>query len=69
MSKAKGLFRNESNGLEYARVEYAVDDVIDVPRIEYERQMFEPPFDQLPTFEEYEARDNPISGSFLGPSD
>ncbi|WP_413989653.1 hypothetical protein ACMDCR_27450 [Labrys okinawensis] len=69
MSKARGLFRNENNGIEYARVEYAPDDVVDVPRFEYDKQMFQPAFDELPTFEEYEARDNITSAHTLGPSD
>jgi hypothetical protein len=69
MSKARGLFRNTNNGFEYARVEYNPDDLVDVPRHEYLQLGFEPLFDDLPTFEEYEARDNITSTHILGPSD
>ena len=69
MSKARGLYRKENDGFEYARVEYALDDIVDVPRLDYDKLMFAPPFDQLPTFEEYEAQDNITSAHKLGPPD
>ncbi|CAM5765999.1 hypothetical protein LMIY3S_01672 [Labrys miyagiensis] len=69
MSKARGLFRNVIEGVEYARVEYNPYDIADVPRLDYEKLGFEPIFDELPTFAEFEARDDVNSARLPGSPD
>ena len=52
---ARGVYRAKSSGtgVEYAHVESGVGHE-DMTRSWYEAQRYEPPFDQLPTKEEYE---------------
>ncbi len=56
---AKGIYRTKTpkGGAEYAFVAYsAASKLGEIPRQRYEAQGYEPPFDYLPTKEEYEAR-------------
>ncbi|WP_292051251.1 hypothetical protein [Mesorhizobium sp.] len=56
---AKGVYRTKTlaSGAEYARVDYGVASSLgEIPRAQYEAQDYEPPFDDLPTKEQYEAK-------------
>jgi hypothetical protein len=54
----KGIYRSTSPGsnAEYANVHYGTVAALDsIPRDLYEERGYQPPFDELPTKEEYEA--------------
>lgn len=57
---AKGVYRTRTpaSGAEYAFVDYGVASSLGdtVPRDLYETNGYEPPFDSLPTKEEFEAK-------------
>ena len=56
---AKGVYRTRTpeSGAEYAYVDYgAPSDLGEIPRSRYEEQSYDPPFDTLPTKEDYEAK-------------
>jgi hypothetical protein len=56
---AKGLYRaiTSEGGAEYAFVDYgSASSLGEIPRWRYEQANYEPPFDELPTKDEYEAR-------------
>ena len=58
---AKGLYRtkNPASGAEYAFVDYGVaSNLGEIPRSQYEAQGYNPPFDTLPTKEQYETIKN-----------
>ncbi len=58
---AKGLYRTKTpeSDAEYAFVDYGVPSSAgEIPRSRYESQGYEPPFDSLPTKEDFEARNN-----------
>jgi hypothetical protein len=54
---AIGLYRETGSGEndEFARVRFPDGSELDVQRHEYEAELHEPPFDELPTKMEYEA--------------
>ena len=55
---AKGLYRTSTpeTGAEYAHVHYGNVAALDsIPRALYEENGYQPPYDKLPTKEEYEA--------------
>ena len=54
---AKGLYRETGSGEddEFARVRYPDGSELDIQRHEYEAEMHEPAFRELPTRVEYEA--------------
>ena len=54
---ATGVYRTkDSTGAEYALADYGASALGELPRSLYEERGYKPPFDQLPTKEEYEAR-------------
>ncbi len=53
---AKGIYRTATaeSGAEYAFVDYGVPQSLgEIPRSQYERQGYSPPFDDLPTKDQY----------------
>jgi hypothetical protein len=55
---ARGLYRSRTreSEAEYAFVDYGVRSSLGaIPRILYDAQAYQPPFDTLPTKEQYEA--------------
>jgi hypothetical protein len=52
---AKGLYRETGGGenAEFARVRYPDGSELDIPRHEYEAELHEPPFAELPTEAEH----------------
>lgn len=53
----KGIYRTAEGGAEHAFIDYgSASSVGEIPRWRYEEAYYEPPFDELPTKEEYEAR-------------
>ncbi|WP_186399197.1 hypothetical protein [Stappia sp. P2PMeth1] len=59
---AKGIYRTKTpvSGAEYAFVDYGVPSSLgEIPRFQYDAQGYEPPFDKLPTKDEYEAGNIP----------
>lgn len=62
---ATGLYRTTTpgSGAEYAFVDYGVGSSIgEIPRPLYEERGYMPAFDDLPTKEEYEARQHKPDG-------
>ena len=60
---ATGIYKTQTpeSGAEYASVDYGMALAHHaIPRYQYEAQGYEPPFDELPTKQEFEARKNPI---------
>jgi hypothetical protein len=55
---ARGLCRTKAakTGAETARVEYGAAGPSTVPRSLYERHHYEPPFEELPLCEEFDAQ-------------
>jgi hypothetical protein len=56
---AKGIYRTKTapNGVEYAYIDYEeVSGIGEIARARYESQGYKPPFDDLPTKEEYDAK-------------
>lgn len=57
---AKGLYRTSTaeSGAEYVFVDYGTPSSLgEIPRQRYEEQGYEPPFNDLPTKEEYETKE------------
>ena len=53
----RGLYRNvtEVSGAEYVFVDYGnAPSLGEIPRAQYDRAGYQPPFDELPTKEQYE---------------
>ena len=56
---AKGVYRTKTpeSGAEYAWMDYGTPSNLgEIPRARYEEQSYEPPFEELPTKEQYDAK-------------
>ena len=55
--QGKGLYRRRGRDAEFAFVDYGVPSNIgEIPRSDYEAEGHQPPFDQLPTLAQYQAK-------------